>query len=634
MSAITGIYYRDGRKVDEEQIKKMNDCLSHRGPDGSAVWCEGSVGLGHQMLYTTPESLHEKLPFEEDGLVITADARIDNRKELSEKLGVEDKKEVSDSYFILKAYQKWGEKCPEELLGDFAFAIWDKEKEELFCVRDHMGIKPLFYFLSDELFLFSTEIKAIFSIPEVPRRIDEDRVAQYLISMQKDPEITFYKGITRLTPASSIKICINGFNLEKYWSLNPNFEQKLESDAEYIKKFQEIFKEAVRCRMRSAFPLGSLLSGGLDSSSIVCVAREILLKNDGEPLKTFSAIFEDKILSGEKDYIKAVVDGGHIKPYYVRVDEVGPLDDYEKILCFEDEVVSAPNLFMPWLVVKKAKKEDVRILLEGFGGDSVIFGKGYLEELLMKGKIKSLIRELKASSKLRKTNPYKQLIAIVLQIIAPITSYKIAKYRKENTLYPKQRKRIIEDKFAHKMQIDKVINSKLKKVKKTLNPRIKHYFELNSNKLVSWWEAADIISASYNIESRYPFLDKRLLEYCLSLPTEQKIKNGWSRIILRKAMDNIIPPKIQWRPKKVGMGQNFRKNLLLYNQELIEEIVYGDHDLIKDYVDMDVLRESYEIYKKTGLENKRAIRNVWRAVTLCLWLRSKKEFFKSENYNK
>lgn len=106
MSAITGIFYRDGRKVQPYQIKKMNDRLSHRGPDGSKVWCEGSVGLGHQMLFTTPESLHEELPFEEDRLVITADARIDNRKELSDKLGIEDKEEVSDSYFILKTYQK------------------------------------------------------------------------------------------------------------------------------------------------------------------------------------------------------------------------------------------------------------------------------------------------------------------------------------------------------------------------------------------------------------------------------------------------------------------------------------------------------------------------------------------------
>ena len=145
MSGITGIFRRDGQDVDQADINNMNDKISHRGPDGSRIWCEGQVAFGHQMLHTTPESLQEILPFEdkESGLVITADARIDNRKSLSLKLGIEDNKYVSDSYFILKAYEKWGEKCPEKLLGDFTFAIWDENRETLFCARDHMGVSLL-----------------------------------------------------------------------------------------------------------------------------------------------------------------------------------------------------------------------------------------------------------------------------------------------------------------------------------------------------------------------------------------------------------------------------------------------------------------------------------------------------------
>ena len=134
MSAITGIFYRNGRTVDKELIKKMNDTLSNRGHNGSAILCREQVAFGHQMLWTTSESVHEKLPFhdEKTGLMITADARIDNRKELSEELGIEDKENISDSYFILKSYMKWGEKCPERLLGDFAFAIWDEKKKNCF----------------------------------------------------------------------------------------------------------------------------------------------------------------------------------------------------------------------------------------------------------------------------------------------------------------------------------------------------------------------------------------------------------------------------------------------------------------------------------------------------------------------
>lgn len=194
MSGIIGIFRRDGRDVDPADIKKMNDKIAHRGPDGSRVWCEGPVAFGHQMLHTTQESLHEILPFEdeESGLVITADARIDNRKDLAPQLGIEDNEHVSDSYFILKAYEKWGEKCPEELLGDFAFAIWDKNKEQLFCARDHMGVKPFYYYLSEDLFVFGTEIKSILSIDNVSSKLNEKRLALFLMVKDFHEKKTYF----------------------------------------------------------------------------------------------------------------------------------------------------------------------------------------------------------------------------------------------------------------------------------------------------------------------------------------------------------------------------------------------------------------------------------------------------------
>ena len=160
MSAITGIFYRNNHSVKFDQIKKMNDSLSHRGPDGSKVLNYESIALGHQMLYTTKESLKETLPFKDkSGLIITADARIDNREELADQLKIDNSPENSDSQFILEAYKKWGDKCPEKLLGDFAFAIWDIGEQKLFCARDHMGIKSFYYYLTDEHLFFATEIR-------------------------------------------------------------------------------------------------------------------------------------------------------------------------------------------------------------------------------------------------------------------------------------------------------------------------------------------------------------------------------------------------------------------------------------------------------------------------------------------
>ena len=181
MSAITGIFYRNGRDVNLDQINKMNDSLSYRGNDGSGVCLDGSVALGHQMLHTTKESILEKLPFKDEnsGIIITADARIDNRDELASTLKLENNSKVPDSLFILKAYQKWGEQCPEKLLGDFAFVIWDNQK--IFCARDHIGVKPFYYYLSNNAFFFASEIKALLTNPEIKYQINKTKDSIFLI---------------------------------------------------------------------------------------------------------------------------------------------------------------------------------------------------------------------------------------------------------------------------------------------------------------------------------------------------------------------------------------------------------------------------------------------------------------------
>jgi len=251
MSAIAGVYLLNGDSVDEKDLKRMNDSMPHRGPDGSGLWHDGPVGLAHQMLWTTPESLHEKLPFEADGLVITSDSRIDNREELLPELGLSE--EVSDSEVILKAYGRWGKSCVDRLLGDFAFVIWDKAKEEMFCARDHMGVKPFFYFYkSEEIFAFATEIKSLLAWG-IPPCINDARIGDYIMGVQEDKEITFYHEILRLPPASIISINHKTSHKEQYWKPDITREIWLDSDEEYEKIFLDIFKEAVRCRLRSAF---------------------------------------------------------------------------------------------------------------------------------------------------------------------------------------------------------------------------------------------------------------------------------------------------------------------------------------------------------------------------------------------
>ncbi len=278
MSAIVGIYYLDNRPVNSLHLDHMLKSLAHRGPDGAEAWQEGPIGLGHGRLWTTPESVQEKLPLvnKTGDFILTADARIDNRNELIAALEVTDRPshEITDGELILRAYERWGEYCPEKLLGDFAFALWDRRRQVLFCARDPFGVKPFYYYHSDRIFAFASEIKALLCLPEVPRRLNEVRVADYLLSILEDKVITFYWEIFRLPPGHGMTVGRERVLIRSYWSLDPTYAIRYDSNEEYAEAFHDLFREAVCCRLRSAFPIGSTLSGGLDSSSVVCMARK------------------------------------------------------------------------------------------------------------------------------------------------------------------------------------------------------------------------------------------------------------------------------------------------------------------------------------------------------------------------
>ena len=327
MSGIAGFYHLDGRPADRADLGQMIASMAHRGPDGQRVWCIGPIGLGHLQLRTTPESLGENQPFIDHrlNLAITADLRIDNRNELIAKLGLTQNtgSQLSDSQLVLAAYAAWEEDCPNKLLGDFAFVIWDGRRKEFFCARDHFGVKPLYYYSSEKVFAFASEIKALFQLAEVPRRLNELRIADHLAGVFADKESTFYRGILRLPPGRCLRVGRERTKAFSYWSLDPSAEIRLSSDKEYALAFREIFEEAVRCRLRSAFPAGAMLSGGLDSSSITCVARRLLNATSPDQLSTFSTVFDEVTQCDERRYIDSVLAPAGLKPHFIPVTSTG-----------------------------------------------------------------------------------------------------------------------------------------------------------------------------------------------------------------------------------------------------------------------------------------------------------------------
>jgi asparagine synthase (glutamine-hydrolyzing) len=614
MSAITGIFYRNKQKVTPKLIKNMNNMLSHRGPDGSAVWYDGSVALGHQMLWTTPESLHEKLPFEDDDsmLVITADARIDNRDELSKELNIENKEEISDSYFIMKAYSKWGENCPEHLLGDFAFVIWDKNNEKLFCARDHMGVKPFYYYLSEEVFVFGTEIKALFCIHEVPRKLNELKVAHHLIPIFTDREITFYEDIHRLPAAHKFIITNDSNIITDYWKLDPDLEFSANSDEEYYEKFREVFSESVRCRLRSNYEIGFELSGGIDSSSVICTAKKLC----DNSLNSFSLIFNKIKKVDESYYIQKVIDTGSINPHFLVGDSISPFKEMEKIFFFQEEPPSTPNSSIIWELYKKMNENDVRIVIGGHDGDCAFYkGENYFRELFVKLNWIKLIKEINGYSKRKEQKVFNIFIEHVIFSIIPKTSEIWSRYK---GIRQEKDFSFINDEFEQRFNLKKHFKDiELTPFKEANTSKKTHYYYLTLATHQYIFEMMDKYAGAFGIEPRHPIMDKRLVELCYAVPSEVKFSKGWDRMLARVGLADILPEEVQWRVKKVDFFPIFERNLLLFEKDRLDDLMEGEE--LNNYIKTEEVKKIYERFKD-GNRGADPI-DVWKIAILSMWLK-------------
>jgi len=643
MSAIAGVYCLDGRSVDGAELDRMVAILAHRGPDGAGVWRKGLVGLGHSILWTTPESRWETFPLISNAgeLVLTADVRIDNRHELIAALHLGDRSPaaITDGELLLAAYERWRERCPERVLGYFAFAIWDKRKQMLFCARDHFGIKPFYYYRSDRLFAFASEIKALLCVSGVPSRLNEVRLADYLASVFDDTAITFYQHILRLPPAHSMTVSPEGTRLQSYWSLDPSRELRLGSDEEYAETFRELFTEAVRCRLRTIFPVGSLLSGGLDSSSITCVARQLITQDSRRRLLTFSAIFDEIPQCDERPFIHAVLAQDGLESHYVHGDHLSPLTDLCRVLWHQDEAFYAPNLFLHWGLYRAARGQGVRVLLDGFDGDTTVsHGIGYLHELARAGQWVTLVREIRGYARNFDLSSRKLLWHHVWRyrldpLISGSQTLKLVRRIWRAVAWEAYRRRhqsadrpawsaTLNPNFIQRLSlVERYQALRHAKSGPPQTEREQHHRTLTWGVMPFTLEVLDRAAAAFAIEPRYPFWDKRLVEFCLALPPEQKVHRGWTRMVLRRAMAGILPVEVQWRGSKSNLGPSFEHGLLTYERERLDEMILRNPGIVEKYVDITALREAYRRFILGKATEDVLV--VWKAVSLGLWLQHK-----------
>jgi asparagine synthase (glutamine-hydrolysing) len=612
MSGLAAVFERTGDGLDERRIDGMLAAIDHRGPDGSGAWRGDGVALGHQQLQSTPVASSQ--PRSTDELVVTADARLDNRPELGRRLELPET--ATDSQLLLEAYREWGEDCVTELVGAFAFVVWDRTAERLLCARDHFGVKPLYYHSTDDRFAVASEPKALLALPWVRPSLDETKVGDFLTELFEDKTNTFYDSIHRVQPAHVLTVSEATRTERRYWDLDTSRRVTLDSDGAYARRFRELFERAVSDRLRTDRPVAATLSGGLDSSSITAVAHEQMAPD--KRLRTYSGVFADSPESDEREYIETLVDRDGIDANYVFVDDLDALSDIDRVMRYHDEPVYNTMHYMKWEIARRASDDGIGVVLEGAHGDNAVdYGLGRLPELARSGRWRQLVSELRAMGDVLDRPARALFLELVVPHVVPrVATQLLDRFRSEPP--PElQANPAIDTDFASRIGC-RARHEELEQRGSALHRSARkwQYRSLMTGSMTSFLEANDITHAAFGLEPRYPFIDIRLIEFTLAIPPSQQLQGGWTRLILRRALDDVLPDPIQWRPWKTTMNQAFIDALSSADGQVAALV--DEPTAVEPYLNTETLTELYEEFQTDpNMQNARVL---WHALSLSVWL--------------
>ncbi len=636
MSIIFGIFDKTGQGFEKSWIETMKTDLMHGNPDRTAIWENQQTAFGNLAIFNTPESLHEILPVRDDesGLVIASDARIDNRNDLARRVDIDAAtlKNLPDSLLILRAYKKWGIDCVSNLRGDFSFAIYDEPKQRLFIARDHFGMKPLFYYDHPEFFVFSTELRGILALPFFEKRLNEGWFFDFLINATRKEFDTFYERIFSIPPGHQLIVENGKVSMRKYWELTVPERLILKNDADYIAGYKELFDASVKNRIRSAFPVGAELSGGLDSSSIAAVAQKFL-KAGNKELHVFSRVLPEKRNldlddnDDESSEIKLVCDFCGIKNIHrVTMEDQKITENIRQI----NDVIRSPyrgNYAAYNLNVNQtAQQAGVRTILSGHGGDQMVSNHaGFVyKNFLRQHWYLKLFADIRAKETIHEIDLIK-----TLKIFFRLRSEKYDFSKKQNEL-KKMFKFGISEALIEKFEMEKYyLNSRKNEILTPENSQdmIKKITHRHLNDRV---EVMNLVAGQVNIEFRYPLFDVDLIEYYLAVPDELKHKFRQGRYIHRIAMQDLLPPSIQWRKDKHGtinpglariyandasaikttfnqfLKELPKQNTPVFDKKMIEKLIFEPDEKLFGY--KSVINKYYQLtsFEKI-IENKFAV---------------------------
>ena len=543
MNAICGYYLRGSCASDGSAA--MLRALSDYGK-AHAQWQEGAVALGGRYAAAANREGAERASClqRSAGVAVAADARIDDRDGLCDALGVPrpERPALTDAGLVRLAWLRWGRDCPNHLLGDYAFAVWDANERTLFCARDHAGVRPLYYALTRNGVVFASAVEAVLAMPEVSGELDEATVAAYLTGTSWNSTTrTFFKAVRKLPPGHALNVrgdppAGHTPRVERYWHPEETPTAPPASDDAYAEELVELMARSVADRLREG-PVGTHLSGGLDSSSVTVLAARELRRQGRPPPPAFSwlpALGEAAPAAAhapEYDRIDAVCRQEDLQVFH----RSPSVDDMVSVLRRDGALPGVHVHFNEEPVQRCAAEQGVRVLLSGWGGDEGVSfnGRGYHQALLLGGRWLRLAAECQATSR-----PLGSLAQAALSIAHPDLPGRLRQWRRRET--PRRKHWLIHPTFAGRAK--PLTDAQLRPV------GVRHTQSqlLRRGPLCQRIEGWAASGARRGIEYRYPLLDRRLLAFALSLPPDQFRRGRWGRWLMRRASSAILPPEICW----------------------------------------------------------------------------------------
>lgn len=588
------------KKEKENTIKLMSDRIKHRGPDGDGYFIDGDVALGHRRLSIIDLSTGDQPMFNEDGSVVTVfNGEIYNYQELKEELIAlgHDFKTKSDTEVLVHGYEEWHTDLPKHLRGMFAFAIYDKNKNEVFLARDNFGIKPLYYAKMNDTFMFASEIKAFLDVPDFEKVFNESILETYLEFSFVPTNETFFKGVHRLDAGCSLLYKDGEIKLNKYFKLD--FKEENMSFEDAVKNISDVMKDSVEKHLIADVEVGSFLSSGIDSSYIVSLAK---------PDKTYTVGYENKKYD-ETMYAKDLAEKLGIKNESKIITKEEYLENISKIMYHLDEPTSDPAAISLYFVAKLASK-DLKVVLSGEGADEFFGGYNYYREEVdykFYNKLPFCIRH--AIGKVASIFPEGRGFNFLVRRGEKLENSYIGVNRNFSS---KMAKKVLKNNYELKA-ID---------VTKDVYNEFKNYSNIDKMQAIdiNFWLMKDILlkadrmTMASSIEGRVPFIDKEVFKVASHLPFDYKVTKENTKVALRAAAKEVIPTEA-YKKKKLGFPVPVREWIKEGDfKEEVEKTL--NSDVANKYFNTKIINKMFEEHINGKKDN---YRKIWTIYTFIKW---------------